>query len=248
MPPGCAPPGCADNPLVIGSSPPRPRPGSAENPFDIESAPPPKLGASVLRTLTSTRAARQLQAASPAPRQPFPRIIQGPPSSILQIYPAERERARRERLVAADAARSDQNRRLGVPQVVIQSSARTRVRRRQDGAWRAPRENELTLESLLLTGVEPPVQTTELQHHSCGICLHIKSHPVFYTSCGHSHCYTCIRLWLEEDWRCPTCRTRITSPPIRIHDVEQAIRMDHPNWHDTSVVDYSFAGLHFPKP
>lgn len=66
--------------------------------------------------------------------------------------------------------------------------------------------------------------------------------------CGHGHCYACIRVLLEDSWQCPKCRSPITIPPFRNYDLEEGIAFDHPDWRDTSVVDYSWEGLSFPKP
>ncbi|KAJ7899715.1 hypothetical protein B0H13DRAFT_2336973 [Mycena leptocephala] len=106
----------------------------------------------------------------------------------------------------------------------------------------------LTLTSLWIDGIEPPVLTTpERPHQECAICKHVKCCPVI-SGCGHSHCYPCIRLWLERSFQCPTCRTVMTSPPFRCWTEEQSILFDNPNWNNTSRVDYSFEGLTFPHP
>ncbi|KAJ7607457.1 hypothetical protein DFH06DRAFT_1347497 [Mycena polygramma] len=241
IPSGAAsPPGSADNPLVIGlsprrarhgsaanpvvvsSSPPRPRPGSAANPFLVGFSPPrksPPAATLATRTLASIRAARQNTgpATTAGPRrQIVPGIIQGPrtrsqgpPSLIRQDIPRIRTRP-------APVAQT-------FPPGVLGDAALRRARmnapiRRRPVGWRMPRAQPLTVNNLLRNGIAPPVKTTTRKHQSCGICLHIKSHPVVYT-CGHSHCYTCIRLWLEKDFRCPTCRTRISAPPIRVYEI-----------------------------
>jgi hypothetical protein len=63
--------------------------------------------------------------------------------------------------------------------------------------------------------------------------------------CGHGYCYSCIRIWLEEQWECPDCRTIITCPPFRIYVVEAHITKVYGDW-DTSDVEYSWSGLVFP--
>lgn len=65
--------------------------------------------------------------------------------------------------------------------------------------------------------------------------------------CGHSHCYVCIRLWLERDFSCPTCKARMHHPPFRHWGEEQALLSDYPLYNDRSEVTYSFAGLIFPR-
>ncbi|KAJ7603093.1 hypothetical protein DFH06DRAFT_1350565 [Mycena polygramma] len=87
--------------------------------------------------------------------------------------------------------------------------------------------------------------TTERPHYECGICLHIKSHPVSYR-CGHSHCMVCIRKWLELSWICPVCRKTMYEKPMPNDDIQRGIAFDHPEFVDTSRVDLSFTGLTFP--
>ncbi|KAJ7025049.1 hypothetical protein C8F04DRAFT_1301189 [Mycena alexandri] len=128
-----------------------------------------------------------------------------------------------------------------------------RIRRRQSVApappapgWRQPRKVPLTVDSVLLSDIKPPTMTTLRSHQSCGICLHIKSHPVSYR-CGHSHCYRCIRVWLESQWTCPTCRTTMTEEPFRHYAEEEGLAADHPSFRDRSCVDYKWTGLRFPS-
>ncbi|KAJ7019526.1 hypothetical protein C8F04DRAFT_1276125 [Mycena alexandri] len=97
--------------------------------------------------------------------------------------------------------------------------------RRRDG-YRIPREGPLT-----------------------DICNCVKVHPVAYL-CGHSHCFTCVRLHLEHDWKCPivSCARVIHQAPHRHYPDEQAIAYDFPDWVNTSRVSYSWEGLIFPSP
>ncbi|KAJ7808073.1 hypothetical protein B0H14DRAFT_2609189 [Mycena olivaceomarginata] len=90
----------------------------------------------------------------------------------------------------------------------------------------------------------PDALTNEHMYQQCGICLHIKSHPVSYR-CGHSNCYVCIRLWLENDWRCPECLTVMCERPFRHYAEEQTLTESFPTW-DQSKVKYSWEGLRFP--
>jgi hypothetical protein len=70
----------------------------------------------------------------------------------------------------------------------------------------------------------------------------------FRYMCGHSHCYACIRRWLEYKWTCPTCRAGIICSPFPNEAKAEAIARDHPEWVDLSTVTYSFKGLRFPIP
>ncbi|KAJ7933686.1 hypothetical protein B0H13DRAFT_2306519 [Mycena leptocephala] len=92
----------------------------------------------------------------------------------------------------------------------------------------------------------PPEQAAAREHHKCGICHSVKSHPVSY-ECGHGHCYVCIRLWLERSWKCPECVTVMYHAPFRVFAEEAWIADTYPNWSDNTVVDYNWDGLIFPK-
>ncbi|KAJ7484055.1 hypothetical protein B0H11DRAFT_2231789 [Mycena galericulata] len=131
------------------------------------------------------------------------------------------------------------------------SSAATRIRRPEDvqratEGRRTPLESPLTRENLFLTPERPPDLPECKLHHQCGICRGPKSHPVSYL-CGHSHCYVCIRTWLERSWCCPICMTPMYIAPVRHYGEEDGIAADYPDWQDKSTVDYSWDGLVWPK-
>ncbi|KAJ7036079.1 hypothetical protein C8F04DRAFT_1258194 [Mycena alexandri] len=84
------------------------------------------------------------------------------------------------------------------------------------------------------------------QHHLCGICKGVKDHPVSYV-CGHSHCYACIRVWLEKGWKCPECQDIMHCPPFRHYGEESGLADTFPGWADASEIEISWVGLHFPK-
>lgn len=122
-------------------------------------------------------------------------------------------------------------------------------------------ERPLESNDLYMGPDRPPAVDGVHEEHLCNICLCLKSHPVTYASicyklfcthhqtrrymCGHGHCYVCVRLWLERDWRCPECRSAITSPPFRVISEEKSIERIHGDW-DNSVVLYDWSGLRFP--
>ncbi|KAJ7626013.1 hypothetical protein FB45DRAFT_1030330 [Roridomyces roridus] len=110
----------------------------------------------------------------------------------------------------------------------------------------APALAESTPKTYWLTPDRPPDLPECKPHHRCDICLGPKSHPVSYT-CGHSHCYVCIRAWLERHGECPLCRTMIAHEPFRHYGEEDSMKHDHPDWQDHSSVDYSWDGLVFPR-
>ncbi|KAJ7779997.1 hypothetical protein B0H16DRAFT_1711221 [Mycena metata] len=108
---------------------------------------------------------------------------------------------------------------------------------------RVARAEPLTVEDLWRPGPRPPSMECHVQDH-CTVCLQLLSHPVFYT-CGHGHCYTCVRVWLEESWTCPQCDAVITQPPFHIAAVDGLLARAYREW-DGSVVPYSWDGLTFP--
>ncbi|KAJ7490094.1 hypothetical protein B0H11DRAFT_2229611 [Mycena galericulata] len=270
------PTGTAVSPIVVTSSSPSRTPGSAANPLMLPPTPARQTRSStgqsqsptpyVVRTVASTRAARVAAGEFALTRPSAPVPLRAPPSTIPrsarptagergQPYPpgllgdtSARDAATRQRNRARIDAESAAYR-AAHPSVVI-PRARPRLRpaglpKASDGS-RIEREEPLTLESLLSNGVGPPIRSTMREHQKCSICLHIKSHPVAYR-CGHSHCYRCIRLWLETNWTCPECRTVMNEAPCRNYSEEAGILLDHPEWHDRSRVDYSWEGLRFPK-
>ncbi|KAJ7030945.1 hypothetical protein C8F04DRAFT_1263444 [Mycena alexandri] len=131
-----------------------------------------------------------------------------------------------------------------------QKITRVRVRMRThhpkhtqpDGGYREPRTTALTRADLYEDGRLPlPLQPLRPSQR-CSLCTAVKSHPV-------SHCYACIRLWLEQDWKCPVtaCRTVLRTEPHRHFAEEQALAEAFPNWVNATVVTYNWEGLTFPK-
>ncbi|KAJ7446785.1 hypothetical protein FB451DRAFT_1412194 [Mycena latifolia] len=186
---------------------------------------------------------------SPTPPRPArgPIIFTEPLSSInvnahlavrnLQIAEVRVDRAQRDRQVngrgsAPQLRRAEQRAKL--------SLAEQRVLLGRSDSLRA--EPEI----LYLTATRPPEVESPKKHHLCGICRGVKSHPVSY-ECGHSHCYVCICLWLEESWKCPTCRKVMTAEPFRHYGEEDCLVDAYPDRGDKSEVDYSWDGLRFPK-
>ncbi|KAJ7779036.1 hypothetical protein B0H16DRAFT_1448572 [Mycena metata] len=105
------------------------------------------------------------------------------------------------------------------------------------------REEALTVEDLWRPGNPPPTVKCN-EEDCCGICLQLRSHPVFYP-CGHGHCYVCARIWFEQQWTCPECENVVTQPPFRIDAVDDLMRRIYGDW-DASVVSYEWSGLTFP--
>ncbi|KAJ7493142.1 hypothetical protein B0H11DRAFT_1911569 [Mycena galericulata] len=106
---------------------------------------------------------------------------------------------------------------------------RFRQTRNCDGA-RQIRETPLTQEDLWVDGIGPLEQPAPQQdHHECGVCHRVKSHPV--------------SLWLEHDWGCPECSLKMSHAPFRHHAEEASIVAAYPNWRDESRVEYRWDGL-----
>ncbi|KAJ7764956.1 hypothetical protein DFH07DRAFT_955782 [Mycena maculata] len=202
-----------------------------------------------------------------------PRIIFGPPSTIVQrpttpplrtrldlmngaAFTATHTRSRRSVVDENENAGDTVVYSLGTAPMSAQGAARTPRAEQRRGQRYGPPEfvagsrvhHELPLKyrDLWADGSGPSEQHATEAHHKCGICLEVKSHPVSY-ACGHSHCYTCIRLWLERSWNCPECSTQMTRPPFRHYGEEAWIASEYPEWQDESQVDYSWTGLTFPK-
>ncbi|KAJ7022482.1 hypothetical protein C8F04DRAFT_1272592 [Mycena alexandri] len=137
---------------------------------------------------------------------------------------------------------NDENRPPSVP----------RHRRRSTRAYQGsrvarPPGAELKEDDLYLSAARPVEATSPDSDLTCGICFQIKSHPVQY-NCKHSHCYVCIRQWLEHSFQCPQCRAKMTSRPVPDDQVAAAIVQQHPSWKDDSRIEYSWTGLTFPIP
>ncbi|KAJ7156558.1 hypothetical protein C8R43DRAFT_1125753 [Mycena crocata] len=150
------------------------------------------------------------------------------------------ERLRIRRRARIDATRS--------PTRSIYEAPVTRHRRHfpdTKQGMRLIRDEPLTHADLWVDGAGPRVQVAEKPHEKCSICCHVKSHPVSYI-CGHSHCYVCIRLWLERDWKCPDCATTMYQAPFRQYAEEDALEATYSDW-DSSRVEYNWDGLLFPK-
>ncbi|KAJ7078693.1 hypothetical protein B0H15DRAFT_954374 [Mycena belliarum] len=111
-------------------------------------------------------------------------------------------------------------------------------------AARVRLEPPVSREGLYLTAARPPDIVAIAPHHVCTICACVKSHPVSY-KCGHSHCFVCIRMWLERNWRCPLCMKVMYEPPFRQYAEEDALTAAYPLWGDKSMVNYSWKGLKF---
>ncbi|KAJ7437300.1 hypothetical protein B0H11DRAFT_2255526 [Mycena galericulata] len=147
---------------------------------------------------------------------------------------AERRRQAREARAATLYARP-----LGQPLRIRRPAIRS--------GSRQIREQPLKDADLWVDSVGPAAQVPNEPHHMCGICHMVKSHPVSYL-CGHSHCYVCVRLWLEREWTCPECSKQMAGAPFRQYAEEKYIAAAYPDWEDVSRVEYSWEGLVFPKP
>ncbi|KAJ7466767.1 hypothetical protein B0H11DRAFT_1921664 [Mycena galericulata] len=237
-------------------TPPRPRQGGPLNPLLVDHT-----GAIVPVLLPTPPRARTRRRANENTRPRAPPINRGPASTPrpparltereraqLRASVAERRRIYRQRAQAEARAAGAVDRSRHRPPRVRRGplgTAAGRAAAALAGA-RVARDRPLTREQLWLNGIGPPEQTTDRKHQQCGICLQVKSHPVSYL-CGHSHCYACVRVWLEQSWVCPLCTQIMWDAPHRNYIEEAGIACDFPDWHDTSIVSYSWDGLTFPR-
>ncbi|KAJ7649354.1 hypothetical protein DFH06DRAFT_1208093 [Mycena polygramma] len=177
------------------------------------------------------RPRRNLTAATPPPRK---QPLTGGRTSVLHVGGS------------AEAIRIDSMRRCRPRSVarVHHSGPINRPAPPLHPGYRYPREVPLTVEELWLSAGGPPFMKDVSEPFECAICLQLKSHPVA-CGCGHSFCYVCIRIWLEEQWECPSCRAIVGQEPNRIWAEEGYIAAAFGAW-DTSVVDYDWSGLVFP--
>ncbi|KAJ7248187.1 hypothetical protein B0H12DRAFT_1235095 [Mycena haematopus] len=182
--------------------------------------------------------------------RPYKGIIGGPPSSIRPFTPAGPSHttttAGPSRTTTSIRAARD---RVNLPPQRAATPPRAQQRRVSvaGAGYRVPRRVPLTAAALYVDEARPPILAIPKPHHVCSICFELKSHPVSYV-CGHSHCFVCIRVWLEKDWKCPDCGQEMHMAPFRHYGEEQSIADDYPFLTDDSRVALSFAGLSFPSP
>lgn len=65
--------------------------------------------------------------------------------------------------------------------------------------------------------------------------------------CGHSHCCVCIRMWLENSFKCPQCVTTMNGPPFRHYAEENDLELHYPGCDNNTSVAYDWDDLLFPK-
>ncbi|KAJ7164586.1 hypothetical protein C8R43DRAFT_1122463 [Mycena crocata] len=180
--------------------------------------------------------------------QTFAQFLSRKPAAVLPprnltystMNPAQRDRARR--LLGRSSVSEP------APSATRIRTAAERARRaRIRNGFREPQLRPLTRKNLYVGGILPPPLSTERLHQKCSLCSNVKCHPVSYL-CGHSHCYVCVRIWLETSWDCPSCETLMRRAPHRHTGEEDGLKADYPDWGNTSQVLYSFDGLTFPNP
>ncbi|KAJ7752301.1 hypothetical protein B0H16DRAFT_1723647 [Mycena metata] len=122
------------------------------------------------------------------------------------------------------------------------------ARQRQITGVREIRDNPLSEQELYLNAARPESLQTPHSHYMCTICSCVKVHPVAYL-CGHSNCYICVRLHLEQDWKCPVpqCGQVMRRPPHRHYPEEETLVQQFPGRENGSVVSYCWEGLVFPS-
>ncbi|KAJ7456317.1 hypothetical protein B0H11DRAFT_2244237 [Mycena galericulata] len=174
-------------------------------------------------------------------------IFRGLPSTIPRSFGA---RENREPSTAnagsSGASRTDTSIRTARDDANHRPGNNTLARRRASTGQQPGCTNVWTKEDLYVDSARPPPLDAPKEHHVCSICHDVKSHPVSY-QCGHSHCYVCIRLWLEKKkMTCPECSKVMHSAPFRHYGEEHGIEHEYPAWNDQSRVWYDWQGLIFP--
>ncbi|KAJ6447495.1 hypothetical protein C8R47DRAFT_1231407 [Mycena vitilis] len=173
-------------------------------------------------------------------RTEFARVALARSTGVNEIIEAQAMLRARERVEEILAAQ------LGLPASLVQGEVAAGNDSTETGL-RVPREKALGLDELYVGRARPADLTTEERvHQLCAICRQVKSHPVSYR-CGHSHCYVCIRMWLEYSWKCPECVTVMHEAPVRHYPEENGIALDFPSRAGETQVRYSWAGLTFPE-
>ncbi|KAJ7843814.1 hypothetical protein B0H13DRAFT_1909206 [Mycena leptocephala] len=149
---------------------------------------------------------------------PYPGIIEGPPSSILQVgYPGGAGRAAAALALrygdvgpgptrtksSVRRARDNANtlilhRDMGTPPRIPSVPPPAPDLRVAFRGWRQDRQVGLTREDLWLDEERPPVLATPKPHHVCGLCRDVKSHPV--SSEVYSQTMSCARYQLRMPW------------------------------------------------
>ncbi|KAJ6568891.1 hypothetical protein B0H19DRAFT_1256590 [Mycena capillaripes] len=106
---------------------------------------------------------------------------------------------------------------------------------------RAARDKPLVEDDLYLNDARPSLVAYPRLEQTCTICLGLKSHPVPLLRL-HS-------VSLETSWECPDCQGKnITRRPVPHKEEEATIARDYFAGWDNSKVNYTWAGLSFPRP
>ncbi|KAJ7825226.1 hypothetical protein B0H14DRAFT_2821203 [Mycena olivaceomarginata] len=114
-------------------------------------------------------------------------------------------------------------------------------------------KNVLTPEDLYKNRVLPPTRPAQSSSNpalQCAVCQTTYTHPVMLVGCRHTFCYACICCVMQHELKCPICRDVICRQPIQVSRVlEEFIEEDNKaaGVTDTSIVDYSWAGVNFRK-
>ncbi|KAJ7060347.1 hypothetical protein C8F01DRAFT_1136376 [Mycena amicta] len=112
--------------------------------------------------------------------------------------------------------------------------------------WRRSSAAGVPKGAIVRSGKLPPYLEPRAPHHKCSICHGVKMHPVT-SGCGHTHCFACLRVWLQTSWKCPVCMAVHYHPPVRNYDLEDWLMDEYPAAAaDSSTVTYNWDSLVFP--
>ncbi|KAJ7073669.1 hypothetical protein C8F01DRAFT_1360496 [Mycena amicta] len=93
---------------------------------------------------------------------------------------------------------------------------------------------------------DPPLTTDVDLNLLCRICRTVKSHSVLLM-CGHSFCFVCARLTLNDDFKCAVCGVLQYRPPIAFAQEREKIVAAIAPEVDESVVLFNWSGVRFPR-
>jgi hypothetical protein len=152
--------------------------------------PPRPLGSLLLIYGGPPSSISQLTCPSPATRLPLAPVASSSAAVSRSANSQESEDIHRQRRLGLDAVRSTEwaaelvRRRTLIGMSSSRSDRPTGIRIRRPGrrhrrmGWRTSRVFPLDHDNLYLSPDHPQTMFTERAHHSCGICLQVKSHPV----------------------------------------------------------------------
>ncbi|KAJ7049775.1 hypothetical protein C8F01DRAFT_1348956 [Mycena amicta] len=114
------------------------------------------------------------------------------------------------------------------------------------GLW-TPYAIQVARDDVFAAGSPDPPLTTDVDLNLiCRICRTVKSHSVLLM-CGHSFCFVCARLTLNDDFKCAVCGVLQYRPPIPFPQERETISLAIAPEVDQSMVVFNWSGVRFPR-